>query len=151
MADPISFLAAGVGIADVAFRVIVYLNDVKTATENIDDDIGDLINEMEGLVVVHGQLEQDFLKNVNNDDLGEKERMLWFKTGQILQCVQKLTQKFETSVKQIYGDSRKATGLRDGLSKQHRKRSRDPIITRFRDQISSYHGVLQMWLACITM
>jgi len=150
MADPVSFLAAGVGIADVAFRVIKYLKDVKSAAETIDDDIGGLINEVESLKSVHGHLEQEFFKNVN-DALGKEEKMLWFNTGQTLKNGQQLVQKLEDSVRQIYGENRTVTGKWDGLSKQHRKRTKDGIISGFRDQIGTYHGALQIWLNCISM
>ncbi|KAF1944968.1 tetratricopeptide repeat domain-containing protein [Clathrospora elynae] len=151
MADPVSLIAAGVGIADVAFRLIIYLKDVKVATETIDDEISGLINEVEDLMVVHGQLEQDYLKYVNDEALGEEEKMLWFNTGKTLKNGQKLCQKLEGSVKKIYGDNRAVTGKRDGLIKQHRKRVKDPIISGLRDQIGTYHGALQIWLSCITM
>jgi hypothetical protein len=151
MADPVSFLAAGVGIADVALRIITYLIDVKKAADTVEDDIGDLIREVESLMVLHGQLEKELLKNVRNDALGEKEKMLWFNTGQTLKNGQKLTQKLEVAVRHIYGDSRTVTGKRDGLIKQHRKRGKDGIISGFRNQISTYHGALQIWLNCISM
>ena len=54
MADPFSILASGVGIADVAVRVIGYLKDVKAAAETVEDDIDSLISEVEALRVVHG-------------------------------------------------------------------------------------------------
>ena len=151
MADPVSFLAAGVGITELAFRLVNYLKAVKAAAETIDDDIEGLINEVEGLMVVHRQLEQEFLKNVNNGALGEEEKMLWFNTGQTLKNGQKLTQKLEVSVRHIYGEKRTVTGKRDGLIKQHRKRTKDGIISGFRDQIGTYHGALQIWLSCISM
>ncbi|KAF1849642.1 tetratricopeptide repeat domain-containing protein [Cucurbitaria berberidis CBS 394.84] len=151
MAEPVSIIAAGVGIADVAFRVISYLKDVQKAVESIEDDISGLINEVEGLKQVHGHLEQEFLKNITNDALGKEEKMLWFNTGQALQNGQKLVQKLEVSVRQIYGDSRSITGKRDGLMKQHRKRAKGGVISGFRDQIGTYHGALQIWLSCIDM
>ncbi|ERF69939.1 hypothetical protein EPUS_05483 [Endocarpon pusillum Z07020] len=151
MADPVSFLVGGVSIAEVSFRVINYLKAVKMAAETIDDDIEGLINEVEGLMVVHGQLEQEFLRNVNNDALGEEEKMLWFNTGQTLKNGQKLTQKLEVSVRHIYGEKRMVSGKRDALIKQHRKRTKDGIISGLRDQIGTCHGGLQMWLSCISM
>lgn len=151
MADPVSFLVAGVSITEVSFRVINYLKAVKMAAETIDDDIEGLINEVEGLMVVHGQLEQEFLRNVNNDALGEEEKMLWFNTGQTLKNGQKLTQKLEVSVRHIYGEKRMVSGKRDALIKQHRKRTKDGIISGLRDQIGTCHGGLQMWLSCISM
>ena len=151
MADPVSFIAAGVGIADVSYRLIKYLKDVKAAAETIDDDIEGLINEVQGLMQVHGHLEQEFLKNINNDGLGREEKMLWFNTGQTLKNGQDLTRKLEVSIRHIYGENRSVTGIRDGLIKQHRKRAKDGIISGFRDQISTYHGALQIWLNCISL
>lgn len=151
MADPVSFLAAGVGIADVALRVISYLKDVKAAAETIEDDIEGLIDEVKALMVVHEHLEQQYLKNVNNDALEEKEKMLWIKTRRTLENGQKLTRKLEISVREIYGENRTVTGKWDGLRKQHRKRAKNGIISGLRDQINTYQGALSMWLTCISM
>jgi hypothetical protein len=47
-----SFLAARVGIADVALRATNYLMDVETAAGTIDDDIEGLTDEIERLMTV---------------------------------------------------------------------------------------------------
>lgn len=151
MADPFSLLAAGVGIADVALRVISYLKDVKAAAETIEDDIEGLIDEVEALMAIHDQLEQNYLKNVTHGVLEEKQKILWIQTGQTLKNGQKLIRKLDVSVREIYGENRMVTGKRDGLLKQHRKRSKNGIISGLRDQINTYQGALNMWLTCISM
>ncbi len=50
--DSMSFLAARVGIADVALRATNYLMDVETAAGTIDDDIEGLTDEIERLMTV---------------------------------------------------------------------------------------------------
>ena len=151
MADPVSFLAAGIGIADVALRVISYLKDVNAAADTIDDDIEGLINEVEALMAVYEHLEQDYRKNINNDSLDAEEKILWVKTGRTLENGQKLTQKLDISVREIYGKNRNVTGKRDGLLKQHRKRAKNGIICELRGQINTYHGALTFWLNYISM
>jgi hypothetical protein len=151
MAEPVSLIAAGVGIADVAVRIIAYLKDVKAAVETIEDDIEGLINEVHSLKVIHGQLEQEFLKNVKKDALAQEENILWFNTGHTLKQIQKLTLKLEVSVRHIYGENPRVDGKRDGLLKQHRKRTKDGIISGLRDQVSGYQNTLQCWLTCISM
>ena len=84
MADPVSLVAAGVGIADVAFRLVKYLKDIKAAAKTIDEGIEGLINEVEGLQKVHGHLEKEYLKSVTNVEMGDDERSLWTSTGQTL-------------------------------------------------------------------
>ena len=151
MADPVSFLAAGVGIADVALRVITYLKDVKAAADTIEDDIEGLIDEVKALMAVYKHLELEYLKNVDNDALEEKEKLLWIETGHTLRNGQKLVRKLDDSVREIYGENRAVTGKRDGLLKQHRKRAKNGIISELRVQINTYQGALNMWLACISM
>ncbi|RMZ68170.1 tetratricopeptide repeat domain-containing [Pyrenophora seminiperda CCB06] len=151
MADPVSLVAAGVGIADVAFRVIVYLKDVKAAAKTIDEDIEGLINEVEGLQKVHGHLEKEYLKSVTNVAMGDDERSLWTSTGQTLKNGQKLTEKLEASVKSIYGKNKLVTGKMDGWEKSLRKRNKDGMISGLRDQINTYQGALQMLLGFISM
>jgi hypothetical protein len=60
MADPFSFVAGAVGIADVTIRVITYLRDVKAATDTIDADIDGLINEILSLKQVNGHLDEEY-------------------------------------------------------------------------------------------
>jgi uncharacterized protein YoxC len=151
MADPVSLVAAGIGIADVAFRLVKYLKDIKAAAKTIDEDIEGLINEVEGLQKVHGHLEKEYLKSVTNVEMGDDERSLWTSTGQTLKNGQKLTEKLEASVKSIYGDHRLATGRFDSLDKSRRKKSKDSMISGLRDQINTYQGALQMLLGFISM
>ncbi|KAF1979519.1 hypothetical protein BU23DRAFT_636550 [Bimuria novae-zelandiae CBS 107.79] len=128
MADPVSLLAAGIGMSDVAFRVIKYLMDVKAASKIIEGDIESLINEVEGLMAIHHELEKEFYENVRNGVLGRKETMLWFNIGQTLKNGQKLTLKLEACVRQIYGDNPSVTGKRNALIKQHRRRNNSSVI-----------------------
>jgi hypothetical protein len=151
MADPVSLVAAGVGIADVAFRLVKYLKDIKAAAKTIDEGIEGLINEVEGLQKVHGHLEKEYLKSVTNVEMGDDERSLWTSTGQTLKNGQKLTEKLEASVKSIYGDHRLATGRFDSLDKSRRKKSKDSMISGLRDQINTYQGALQMLLGFISI
>ncbi|KAL1798238.1 hypothetical protein ACET3X_002275 [Alternaria dauci] len=151
MADPVSLVAAGVGIADVAFRLVKYLKDVKAAAKTIDEDIEGLINEVEGLQKVHGHLEKEYLKSVTNAETGDDERSLWTSVGQTLKNGQKLTEKLEASVKSIYGDHRLMTGRLDSWDKSRRKKSKDGMISGLRDQINTYQGALQMLIGFISM
>ena len=98
MADVVSLVAAGVGIGEVAFRLIAYLKDIKAAAKTVDEDIEGLINEVEGLQKVHGHLEKEYLKSMTNVDMGDDERSLWASTGQALKNGQKynLRSKAET-------------------------------------------------------
>jgi len=151
MADPISIFAAGVGIADVSFRLIKYLKDVKAAAESIEEEIGGLISEVEALMAIHGQLEREYTRHAKNDATSQEEKVLWFNTEKTLKNGQRLVQKLDQSVRQIYGDHRLVAGKRDGLIKQHRKRNQERTIIGFRNQISTCHGALKIWLECISM
>lgn len=150
MAEPISLIASGVGIADVAVRLIAYLKDVKAAAETVEDDIDRLISEIGSLAVLHGQVEAEFHKQRQNNQSSPQEDVLWFHTSKTLKEGQILTQKLEECVREIYGDDPKVQGKRDGLVKQHRKRSRDTRLVDFRSQIHTYHNALQIWLSMIS-
>lgn len=151
MIDPVSILAAGFSIVDVTLRVINYLKDIKAATDTIDDDIEGLIDEVTALMTVHEQLEQVYLKNINDDALEEKEKILWVKLAQTLKGGRNLTQKLDVAIRKFYGENLIVTGRRDALFKQYRKRSRNGIISGLRSQINTYHGALNIWLANISM
>ncbi|KAG9194307.1 hypothetical protein G6011_04342 [Alternaria panax] len=151
MADSVSLVAAGVGIADVAFRLIVYLKDVKAAAKIIDEDIKGLIDEVEGLQKVHGHLEKEYLKSVTNTEMGNDEKTLWTSTGQTLKNGQKLTKKLEVFVKSIYGDHKLVTRKLDGWDKARRRKSKDGMISGLRDQINTYQGALRMLLGFISI
>ncbi|KAI1510557.1 Tetratricopeptide repeat domain-containing protein [Pyrenophora tritici-repentis] len=151
MADVVSLVAAGVGIAEVAFRIIIYLKEIKATAKTIGEDIEGLINEIEGLQKVHGHLEKEYLKSVTNVNMGDDERSLWTSTGQTLKNGQKLTKKLEESVQSIYGDHKLVTGRLDCWDKSRRKKSKDSMISGLRDQIKTYQGALQMLLGFISM
>ena len=151
MADVFSVIASGVGIADVALRLIKYLRDVKKAAENIEDDIDLLITEVEALEAVHGELQRLLEKNVEDKNISPKETTLWFQTAKTLKAGQILSQKLEVCVREIYDDDPKVKGKRDALVKQHRKRSRDATLSDFRDQVHSYQGALQLWMSIISL
>jgi hypothetical protein len=151
MADPVSLIAAGVGISDVAFRVVHYLKDVKSAAKTINNDIALLIDEVEALRIVHGELEQELMRAINNRRLHQREKVLWFQTAKQLQAGQKLVTMLENCVKEVYNGSRTVQGRWDGLRKAHRKKSKDQRISAFRDQIGIYQGSLQICLNVIHM
>jgi hypothetical protein len=149
--DPVSFLAAEIGIADVAFRVLKYLKDVKKATNTTDADISAFIDEVSNLTTLYGELEKKFLDSVRRKVLADDEKMLWSRAGRTLETGQDLVRRLEDSVKDIYGDSRTIAGKWNGSRVQARKRSKNSALSELRGQIGIYHGVLQMWLLCISM
>jgi hypothetical protein len=151
MADPVSLVAAGVGIADIVVRLVRYLKNVKAIAKTIDDDIEGLINEIEGLQRVHGHLEKEYLKSVTNAKMGDEERRLWTSTGQTLKNGQKLTERLEISVRSIYGEDTQVAGKMDAWNKARRKKNKESMISGLRDQINTYHGALQMLLGFISM
>jgi hypothetical protein len=149
--DPVSFLAAEIGIADVAFRVLKYLKDVKKATNTTDADISAFIDEVSNLTTLYGELEKKFLDSVRRKVLADDEKVLWSRAGRTLETGQDLVRRLEDSVKDIYGDSRTIAGKWNGSRVQARKRSKNSALSELRGQIGIYHGVLQMWLLCISM
>ena len=95
MTDPVSLVAASIGIADAAFRVIEYVKKVKVGAGTIEADIAALIAEVQSLMGVHSHLEQDFHKNIRDDTLDNEMKMLWFHTGKTLQDGQKVAKRLE--------------------------------------------------------
>ena len=143
--------AAGVGIADVAVRVIKYLKDVKAAMKTIEDEIGGLISEVEELMMIHQQIERDYLANYWQAAPGSEENTLWHSVGHTLHKGRQLTEKLEVTVTKIYGEDPSITGKRDAFIKQHRYRSKNLIISGIRDQMATYHSVLHMNISRINM
>jgi hypothetical protein len=90
MADPFSFVAGAVGIADVTIRVIKYLRDVKAAIDTIDADIDGLINEILSLKQVHGHLDEEYQKQTGKRGLSAEETVLWEQTKRTLENGQTL-------------------------------------------------------------
>jgi hypothetical protein len=151
MADPFSFVAGAIGIADVTIRVITYLRDVKAATETIDADIDGLINEILSLKQVHGHLDEEYQKQTGKRGLSAEETVLWEQTKRTLENGQTLVIKLEISVRKVHGDVRTVTRQRDAFTKQNRKRALDSIISGFRAQIHTYSSALHVWLNLISM
>ncbi|KAL1607692.1 hypothetical protein SLS60_002627 [Paraconiothyrium brasiliense] len=148
MADPFSFVAGGIGVADVVVRVIRYLKEVRAAYKSVEQDIARLIDQVERLMRVHQQLEC-FLDDHGNTVPGSEEHTLWSHVGHTLQEGRQLAHKLEVVVKEIYGDSPNVTGKRDGIIKQHRLRGSNPTIRGIRDQIDTHNQFVEMYLSVI--
>jgi hypothetical protein len=105
MADPFSFVAGAVGIADVTIRVITYLRDVKAATDTIDADIDGLVNEILSLKQVHGHLDEEYQKQTGKRGLSAEETVLWAQTKRTLENGQTLVHQ------QLSLDSKATSGV----------------------------------------
>jgi hypothetical protein len=127
------------------------LKNVKNAAETTEEDIQRLINEVEALKAMHGELEQEFGRRAKDDSSSQEESVLWFNTAKTLENGQALVKRLDQSVGQIYGDDRSVAGKRDGLLKQHRKRNQQVVISGFRSQINLCHSGLKIWLDRILM
>ena len=152
MADPFSIIVGTVGLADVCWRVVTYLKDVKGAAAKIEGHIADLLHELDALISVNESIKSIFPKNSKSAYDPEHVQSLWRNTGKVLQDCRIAMEKMEDLVIEIVGKERpKGPGRFDIYKKQMRKQSKDVEFGQLRLQLGTYQNALQMLLTAINL
>lgn len=69
--------SAGIGLAKDVTQLVKYLRRVKKAMDTVEDDIDEMINELESLTSLYGQLEESYKRQAKDDTLDTRQRQLW--------------------------------------------------------------------------
>ena len=136
MADPLSTVAATVGLLDVCFRVGKYLYDVKVGADKVDEEIEALSHQVEAIKSV-----TQSIKSVFEDDLAHatetvsKKRdgiqSLWEEIGKNVKSCQGTLVELFALIKLIVGkESPKGLSKLDGLRKFLRKNQKKKNLAR---------------------
>ncbi|KAK4899558.1 hypothetical protein LTR27_003291 [Elasticomyces elasticus] len=149
--EPFSTAAAAIGLVGTIVHLVKYLQDVKSALENIDGDIEELNEELVSLQTLYIQLKSECDQQHQRPSLNLKQQELWSALKRTLYDTEVTVVKLDKTLRKIYGDDPKSQGWIDAFKKQHRLKAKTPKIKDWRDSISRYNGKLQIWLQRIDL
>ena len=156
MADPFSILAGTVGLIDVCTRLAIYLRDFEKASENVDEAIGTLIEDLDmvGSVTQHiKEAYEDYMDRKDGDEKLSQNHayQLWTTVKRVLQGCQNTLDKLWALVEGIKGKEKEKSlspRLR-GFMKQLRKQSRQEEYDQHRRDLTNSLSALQVTLSLI--
>lgn len=155
--DPFSIAAGAVGVADVCWRVVKYLENLPAAVAEVQKEIDSLIDEIESLRTiirsVESAFEGSFSKPSDETPLRAANlENLWGDFKKSLEGCQNVAKELERLVQEIYGKSGpKVTSKLDGLGKENRRRDKAASLHRVREKLSTEKDNLQILLTGISL
>lgn len=153
-------LAGTASLADIATRIVKYLNDVRKAATTIDEDIAALILEAQDISTVStllGEAYQNQRGVLPDPETGQQCRhletaQLWNHVQTAVKGCQTVVEKLEDIISEIAGkNGPHVTGTWDGWTKAQRRRVREGNLRQCRDKLQTYRGTLQILLSLVTM
>lgn len=156
--DPLSIAVGTVGLADVSFRVLSYLGDIKGASSKIQDEITILGQEIKALIAVNESVE-DFsssrheLRNfgATADDPSHVDQV-WDNLALLLQQSKGAIEQLEALLSEVVGKKGAlVAGRIDGLRKTIRRLGRDSEYMQIRQRLANYQAGIQMLLNALNL
>lgn len=144
-------VGTALGIADVAFRVIGYLDDIRKAMGTISEDIEGLRREVESMKATHEQLEQELSQGRIDPSTYPGASTLRAQTVRVLRDATNVVEKLEHCILELYGRRTDSTSTMQRLRQTRKKMASDDRLGGFRDQIQSHNGSLNLWLNIIQL
>lgn len=156
MADPFSIIAGTTGIIDVCVRVTNYLRDVNAATDRIEQDLLNFLDEFAGLEAVNKSIRDTWIdhhKKINPKAPDEHlHQTLWKNLDHALRDCNDSVARFGTQLMEIIGkDGHLVTSKLDGVKKVLRKQSKEKVIVEVRQQVTSHRDNLQVLLLLLNL
>lgn len=156
--DPLSIIAGTVGVADVCFRIITYLKDIKTASAKIQDEITILHQEVASLLAVNEAVEE-FVHARSNPatfdeppDTSSPDANLWKNLRLLLEQGTATIEQLEALLREVLGrQGTQVAGKLDGLRKTMRRKNRDGDYMQLRQRLSIYQSGLQTLLTALSL
>ncbi|KAL4943875.1 hypothetical protein BDV06DRAFT_220835 [Aspergillus oleicola] len=156
--DPFSVLAGAVGVADVGFRLIKYLAEVKSASSKIQGEVDALETEIKSLLGVNQSVEEFYRArqdetnagalSVNSGDLAK----LWKPLASLLQQTKPIIQALNDLLVKIIGKPGSIIpGKLDGLRKTIRKLNKDGEYMQIRQRLLTNQSSIQMSLSALNI
>ncbi|KAK2748973.1 hypothetical protein FQN57_007256 [Myotisia sp. PD_48] len=154
--DPFSILAGTAGLADVAFRILKYLTDIKAASGKIQDEIIILRQEIKSLVAVVESVEDfptpDWSSSGATNDIDSRAHKVWEELGLLLQQCKVTIEQLEELLSEVVGKKGSyVAGKIDGIRKTIRRKGRDGEYMQIRQRLANCQNGIQMLLAAINL
>ena len=162
--DPFSIIVGATGLADLSFRLISYLNDIRKASVKIQDEITILSHEIQSLLDVNESV-NDFWRSrrhlisldtalshtASEDIYGHQIEDNWRKLGSLLQKSQSTIESLETLLRDVVGKKGLSGGKIEDLRKTIRKHDRDGEYMQIRARLANNQQGIQMFLTMLNL
>lgn len=156
--DPFSIAIGTVGLADVAFRILSYLADIKDASSKIQDEITILSQEIKSLLAVNDSVEdfshpgRDLSAFGASPDDESRVDTIWTNLASLLQQSKDTIEQLEALLSQVVGKKGSVVaGKIDGLRKTIRRQGRDGEYMQIRQRLLNYQAAIQMLLNALNL
>lgn len=154
--DPFSITVGVVGLADVTYRIVSFLKQIKSASTKIQDEIDTLTNEIEALTIANDSVQG--MWNIKceatgfyiSDETTSMVDSLWSNMGLILQQTKNTIVKLEGLLKEVLGKKGALTLNRlESFMALIRKEDRYSEYTQVRQRLTNYQAGMQMLLLAL--
>ncbi|KAI9148372.1 Kinesin light chain 1 [Paramyrothecium foliicola] len=154
MADPVSIVAAAVGIADVAARLIFTIREFQKDIKGIEDELESLADEINALTKICVSIEAIYntkashlLPSPSDNSAGAEDLRMHLRRA-LSNCLDTVT-SIEEIVTKIHKDSVSETKF-DAIKKIMRKRLQEGDLRYRRAQLAAHQNALQLVLTAST-
>lgn len=157
MADPFSIVAGVISCADVAFRLTIFIKQVKDGTETIDKDLDDILREIEALTSINESIKQIFERDFQREkDESEVEKEtsthVWKEIVVVLEDCRKTLVDFDALLTKIMGNQNsRAPAAIKAIRKTLRKMLKEEQLVHVREKLSTHHRLLELMLTAVSM
>lgn len=162
--DPFSIIVGAAGLADLSYRLLAYLNDIRNASVKIQDEITILNHEIQSLLGVNESVDDcwhsrrhlidpdtGLIHKSYEDIYGAQIEDNWRKLGSLLQKSQSTTESLESLLKEVIGKKGLSGGKIEDLRRTIRKHGRDGEYMQIRARLGNNQQVMQMFLTMLNL
>ncbi|KAL4971289.1 tetratricopeptide repeat domain-containing protein [Aspergillus desertorum] len=155
--DPFSILAGTAGLADVSWRLLKYLVNVKAASASIQEEIVTLEREIESLVTTNESVEELYHSRQEANDChttADKSKIenLWSQLKALVTQSHDSINRLERLLEDVIGkQGPRKDGKLDGLRKTIRKQGRDGEYMEIRQRLAINQNLIQIMLSALNI
>lgn len=155
MADPLSIVAATVGLADVCVRFGTFLKQAREGSQKVDEDLEMLSQDITALSTINSLIRSSFEADLPKAAEARNQSIianLWHAAETTLNDCRGILEKLDNLVSKIVvTGGPKALAKLDGLRKYMRKLSKEEEFNQLRQKLSAYQAALQIILTAVDM
>ena len=157
MADPFSIIAGVISVADVSFRLTVFIKQLKDGADTIDKDLDDILREIDALHSINESIKCVFERDFDGDDeesdtAKEASMNVWKEIAVVLEDCRMTLVDFDSLLAKIFGklDSRAPAAL-TAIRRTLRKMLKEEQLAHIRQKLSTHHRLLELMLTAVNM
>ncbi|KAK3293622.1 tetratricopeptide repeat domain-containing protein [Chaetomium fimeti] len=146
MADPFSIVAGAIGVAEISFRLVLHIHQLRQDIDGIDSELESLAEELDSLRELCDAVQSTFAAKTRDASPG-----LWKHLGRALENCRGVLTKLDEVVSKIERPSSSlAPGKINNMMMALRKKLREGDLRNCRTHLATYQKALQLVLSTVT-